>query len=519
MRRTSPERPSARGAASGGGPRVSTGALAEHRRGRLEAGVVPREVGILYRGGASGVLEIDTPGGVRRLFFEEGDLYLPPAHPLAGPLARSLNGEDGAAAGLMERMAGVLASWNEGSYHFAPGRAAVPPGAVGPLPTAEMVLVLAVLGRDEAGIVEELGGESAYLVRREPAEGRPEPERELLRPEDLECLDRLREPQRLQSLLAGNADGMRQVLHSLARLSSLGLLERTEVEEIDEVHVTPSVIQPFLERVAGDLADRPLDLAAEDHRAFLAGLLGSLGDRSYYEILEVPTDASMDEVHDGYNHLARRVHPSHAARLRLGGREGALGLLFERATEAYMVLSDPDRRVRYNTEMGIVPQYRSRVIPVAGKNREQDAARGADLFAQAQGMVEREEYHYAVEVLRQSLTLSPSAEAYALLAEVQRKNPQWLHQAAESYRRAVRLAPNEVEYRVGLAEIYEQADQRERALAAYRSILTHRPSHTAALEGVSRLQGKRRTAEVSVEPADGAEAKRRGFFSRMFRRG
>ena len=57
-----------------------------------------------------------------------------------------------------------------------------------------------------------------------------------------------------------------------------------------------------------------------------------------YELLEVPRDASPEEIKRAYRRQARRHHPD------AGGDEEA----FKQITHAFQVLSDPQRRARYD---------------------------------------------------------------------------------------------------------------------------------------------------------------------------
>jgi curved DNA-binding protein len=65
------------------------------------------------------------------------------------------------------------------------------------------------------------------------------------------------------------------------------------------------------------------------------------GDRDYYEILGVPRDASQSDIQRAYRQLARRAHPD-------VNKEPGAEDRFKEITEAYDVLSDPDKRKRYD---------------------------------------------------------------------------------------------------------------------------------------------------------------------------
>jgi hypothetical protein len=71
---------------------------------------------------------------------------------------------------------------------------------------------------------------------------------------------------------------------------------------------------------------------------------------NYYAILGVPIDANEDTLKRAYRQLARRYHPD------LAGPEGAVHM--KRINRAYDVLSDPEKRLNYDTIIGGVIDLR-----------------------------------------------------------------------------------------------------------------------------------------------------------------
>ena len=65
--------------------------------------------------------------------------------------------------------------------------------------------------------------------------------------------------------------------------------------------------------------------------------------RDYYEVLGVSKGASADEIKKAYRSLAKKYHPD----LHPDNREEAEAK-FKEISEAYEVLSDPDKRSRYD---------------------------------------------------------------------------------------------------------------------------------------------------------------------------
>lgn len=241
------------------------------------------------------------------------------------------------------------------------------------------------------------------------------------------------------------------------------------------------VVRRFADRVAADLTREPLVLARDEHRRRLGELLAVCGRLTHYELLEIATHATDSDVHAAYERLARVVHPVHAENLDLRGREAALELLFERATEAYLVLSDPDRRRDYDRIAAVEVER-----PI--EERQVEARQWAhELFVRARWLLDEQDYHFAVELLRQAVRADPRPEYWALLGKAQSKNAAWLHMAADSMNQAILLEPTNTDHRLALGEIHERAGDFEAARRAYRDILDRSPNHAEAQARFARV--------------------------------
>src|SRR6185436_11250589 len=160
--------------------------------------------------------------------------------------------------------------------------------------------------------------------------------------------------------------------------------------------LTEEELRLFSERIARSLADRPQEMDAGEHRERIAGLVRVMGEANHYQFLGIEPTSSALEVHDGFQRTARLVHPGNAARLGYAGREGALQVLFERATEAYLTLSAIDRRKRYDRELG--PRLWTQRVPAPRLVPAEEAAR---LYERARALAAAGQVHPAIEVLRE----------------------------------------------------------------------------------------------------------------------
>jgi len=110
--------------------------------------------------------------------------------------------------------------------------------------------------------------------------------------------------------------------------------------------------------------------------------------RSFYDVLEVGREASQEEIRGAFRRLARERHPD----LFHGVARERAEHDFQAITEAYNVLSDPQRRSRYDQSfVGSTPQplvsprevARALLAKAVAAANAGEAVQAAELFAQS----------------------------------------------------------------------------------------------------------------------------------------
>lgn len=466
---------------------------------------------------ATGTLELEDAGTSRRIHLRDGEVWIPGAHPLALKLAERLEAAKlrrGAPLpanepllGILEKIATVMVTWTAGTSRFRDGIGGFPADLVGPLPGARLLMIGATLGLDDAEIERRLA-QLGERIRAAPGGLRGGDLLGFLAEEHF-LVERLALPSAADELLASSPFPRSEAARRLLELSAIGVV-RSESAPVAEptaaYHEQSELVARLSERVARGLAERPLELDRDAYRQQITDLLARHGGLDHYELLGVASDAPLDAVQAAYERLARTVHPDNAARYEVKGFESALQVLFERATLAWEILSDPERRRLYNERQLIE-------ISAAGPSGERREAERREIakkqFDRALVYANAGDYHSAIQLLEQAVQVDSRADYWATLARLQMRNPSWLRRALESYRHAVQLDPGNADLRLAYGQLFEQLEEPERARVQYNAALRANPDLQEAADRLALLEQRRPGAE---------KAPSAGIFSRFFRR-
>jgi curved DNA-binding protein CbpA len=217
-------------------------------------------------------------------------------------------------------------------------------------------------------------------------------------------------------------------------------------------------------------------------------------------MLGVPSNSGDREIKVAYHKLARTLHPDKAASEADRTRKESE---FAQVSQAYNTLKDREKRAAYDKSLEIKRQQEmnrtgasgdsggtaQKPAPVTGgggggidKGRA-GVARRAYIKGMQQFAVG--EYAKASEFFEVAVKNNESeANYHAKLAQTLLRGRRSFSRATEAAQQAISLDPYNSEFRLILAELYEQAGSKSMAIKTYQEILRWDPTNETALIAV-----------------------------------
>jgi curved DNA-binding protein CbpA len=230
--------------------------------------------------------------------------------------------------------------------------------------------------------------------------------------------------------------------------------------------------------------------------------------KSYYEILGVPRNAGELEIKAAYHRLARKYHPDKAA----GPQEAAsMEAEFSQISTAYNVLKDKDKRAAYDQTMeqrqaaaqtNVSPKSAGpsssggmpMANPSAASQEKNKAGVARRAFLKGLQLMSSGDYNKASEFLEVAIKNNEAEAAYhAKLSQCLLRSHRAFTRAISAAQRAIELDPYNTDYRLVLAELYENTDAKSMAIKTYEEILKWDPANDRAHMALNVLNPKRKT--------------------------
>jgi curved DNA-binding protein CbpA len=208
----------------------------------------------------------------------------------------------------------------------------------------------------------------------------------------------------------------------------------------------------------------------------------------HYELLEVSRDADAKAIKRAYFRLAAVLHPDRFFGKRLGSHKAGLLLLFDRVSLAFEALGSPERRAEYDASLGpprkAAPDAPPLRFPMVAKPEPAAPDR-----RQA-----------AMDALKQRFVDGKASARQHAEAGARAKAAGDLVAAAEAYRAALRLTPDDAALKKAYEELQQGAGERIAESRRRQAMLEERYGHWA-----EAAESWRRVTEVRPDDGEARE--------------
>jgi len=208
--------------------------------------------------------------------------------------------------------------------------------------------------------------------------------------------------------------------------------------------------------------------------------------KNYYEILQIPRNASNNQIKTAFRRLARQYHPDY------NPNDPEAVTKFREIEQAYRVLSDKDKRKDYDRSL-------SPEIPTFDRSAE-------DFYQQGWHYAQEKNYQLAIAFYQQAIAINPRFwQAYLQRAEVYYHNQQD-RQVLSDCRQVLQLKPDcsQAYYYLGLSR--QRLGYTQSSLEAYGKAIAIDPNNPQfyyhrglALEELSELPAARKDFQIAAK--------------------
>lgn len=225
-------------------------------------------------------------------------------------------------------------------------------------------------------------------------------------------------------------------------------------------------------------------------------------DSNYYEILNVSSRASHDEIENAYHKFARKLHPD------VTGNNPALTEIYMAVNQAYHVLSNPDERKKYNTLIGVdetsdKPDQKPVITPATTEAADMKLldAKLMRSTRQAEKLCGKGNYWEAARMLEKYMNTHPDNPQLRKVLAIAAAGMNRYHDAVNHMKIVCKIEYHDPENYLKLSRIYVQADQLLLAEKAVNEALSWNSEHEEAkrmLKEISELRGAGRSLFTRV---------------------
>lgn len=213
---------------------------------------------------------------------------------------------------------------------------------------------------------------------------------------------------------------------------------------------------------------------------------------NYYSILGVPQSASEADIRRRFKALARERHPD---RFQGPDKERAEAE-FQALTEAFNVLTNPERRRRHDQEVARPQRPRptgTATPPEAPPGQPDPAELLRAYMSRGVSAYKSGDYLAAAKAFDEATKADPgNAQAWHHLALALSRDERWFRRAAAAISKAVELEPMKASYLKLAGKIHARIGETEDAVRHYKAALSWGGEDSGVDEALAELEGEKK---------------------------
>lgn len=216
---------------------------------------------------------------------------------------------------------------------------------------------------------------------------------------------------------------------------------------------------------------------------------------TYYELMDVPPDAETAKIKAGYFGFAKRFHPDLFYRRVEDGLHRRIQNAFTELAQAYETLRNKESREVYDfklrKEIANLSKYSKAKTDSPQSSAERLKQQAVENFEQGYDLVMDDQYDEAVSYLARAVHLAGGNARYrAYYGKSLSAKRETYRQAEAEFQHALRLEPDNVDYRLMLAELFIKIGLVKRAEGELTRILDKSPTNREAHSLLDSLLNK-----------------------------
>lgn len=225
---------------------------------------------------------------------------------------------------------------------------------------------------------------------------------------------------------------------------------------------------------------------AEQQAALVKNTYRRIDWVTLYEIVGSTREAALADIQRAVHDRARLFHPDQAFRSHLSDQREALETLFHKVRAAERTFRSDDTRRSYDATLTSGGNVVHVEDTAPTRDVQEQIARAN--YTRSRTLFEMGDFFPAYEMMKQAVEFDPERwEYWVLLSRIQRKNPKWVRQSAETMRRAVAKIPGNVEVLFELAEACQAERNETERVKALKEILGIDPGNRRAQSALAEI--------------------------------